>query len=71
MGYLVAHLPQMLDEVLEPVLVPGDVAATERARKEKSVIDSGCLGRSKAEQIQQIIDPELRTDACGLQSSSI
>jgi hypothetical protein len=70
-GYLIAHLPQMLDEVLEPVLVTGDVTATERASKEKSVIDSGGLDRSKTEQIQQIIDPELRTDACGLQSSSI
>jgi hypothetical protein len=63
MGYLVAHLPQMLDEVLEPVLVPGDVAATERGSKGKSVIDSGGLGRSKTERIQQIIDPELCVQA--------
>jgi hypothetical protein len=35
-GYLIAHLSQMLDEVLEPVLVAGDVAATQEANKKKS-----------------------------------
>ena len=27
---LIAHLSQMLDEVLEPVLVAGDIAATQQ-----------------------------------------